>query len=183
MHRYEASVLSALKKKHSMSLEELASASGLGRDEVLWAIENLSESAYLDVKKVQAHTIALSREGQSYASAMLPEEQLLKELKIHTLKAGPLQRATDRAPVVHQAGFCNGQRRNHKNHTAGEGTARCPPTKALFSKSLSNDPDSYPRLSKTQLSELDTLSKRSLITIKERSQVEGITITPKGLEK
>ena len=181
MHRYEASVLSVLKKKHSISLEELVSASDLGRDEVLWAIENLSKSAYLDVKKAPIHTIALSREGQSYASEMLPEEQLLKELKTRTLKAGDLSKEQ-------QLGLQWCLKRGFATVSAGiikitqQGKAQPLPTgEGALLKSLSKDPDSYSKLSKVQLSELDTLSKRSLITIKEKSQIEGIIITPKGL--
>lgn len=180
MHRYESAVLAALKKARALSLPELISASNLGRDEVLWAIENLSKSEYVDVKKANSYAVTLSKEGKAYAESMLPEEQLLKELKTRPLKAGSLSKEQ-------QIGLQWCIKKGFATVNAGtvsatpKGKAQPLPTgEGALLRMLTDDPNSYSGLLKAHKAELETLSKRGLIDAKEKLQIEEVMITPKG---
>ncbi len=81
VHKYEERVLKILRNGGELSLEELVSKSNLGRDEVLWALENLSKRSALKVERVKKIEIETTEEGKKYAETLLPEEKLLRLLE------------------------------------------------------------------------------------------------------
>ncbi len=78
MHEYEIRILSFLKGKKEVSFDDLQET-GLGRDPLLWTIENLSGSGAVSVKKEQYVKAELSNEGEKYLGGF-PEETLLNEI-------------------------------------------------------------------------------------------------------
>ena len=181
MHRYEAAVLSALKKRHEMSLDELMSSTGLGRDEALWAIENLSGLSYVDVEKAAVHEAQLSGEGKKYAESMLPEEALLEALKSGNIKAATLSKERRIGlqwclklglAAVHSGTIkITPKGEKHKGRTS-EGVAL---------KELSENPDRYAELIKRDKEAIERLESRNLVEVKEKSRIRKIIVTPKGL--
>ncbi|MCL5008616.1 MAG: phenylalanine--tRNA ligase subunit alpha [Candidatus Marsarchaeota archaeon] len=181
MHRYEAAVLTALKKKRKMSLEDLMSECGLGRDEVLWAIENLSKGEYLDFEKTTTHTAELTQEGKAYAEEQLPEEELLTLLKSKQLKTADL---SDKQRIGLQWCLKLGLA------VVSAGSVRITPKgkaqgkeadDGVILRRLKKDPNSYDQLEKTSSEQLKRLLSRGLIKLKGRSAIEAIIITQKGV--
>ncbi len=80
MHEYEAKLLSALSKKGSATLEELERTTGLGKDPLLWAIEQLSKKGNIKVSRSTSTAITLTAEGQRHTKEF-PEETLVRKLK------------------------------------------------------------------------------------------------------
>ena len=85
MHKYESLVLKALSEKNGIGLDELVSLSGIGRDEVMWALENLKDKGMVKVEYSENEKIRISEEGSRYVKEGLPEEQLLKRLSEHEI--------------------------------------------------------------------------------------------------
>ena len=48
LHKYEILVLEVLKRLHTASLERLCADSGLGKDEAMWALQNLSDAEMVE---------------------------------------------------------------------------------------------------------------------------------------
>lgn len=80
MHRHELSVLSTLKEAKRLSFDELLDRAELGKDEAMWAIANLLQAGFVEVKKEGAYEWSISREGEEYAKSELPEVSLLKKI-------------------------------------------------------------------------------------------------------
>jgi phenylalanyl-tRNA synthetase alpha chain len=182
MHKYEVAVLNALRKKHSLSFGELASASGLGPDEVMWAIENLLTQGYIETEKEQSHEVSFSTEGKRYAAEALPEERLLKELKKKDLKPSELSKEES---IGMQWCMKLGLAEISKGvlHITANGKAQGLPTSGgIALKQLSENLDSYSSLVKTHKSMIDSLVKRGIISVKEKSRIKEVSITQKGLK-
>ena len=86
MHKYESLVLKALSEKNNIDLDELVSLSGLGKDEAMWALENLKSNGMISVEYAEAERVILSDEAKSYIDAGLPEEQLIGKDELVELK-------------------------------------------------------------------------------------------------
>jgi len=97
VHKYEISVLGALKGRGSESLEAVISASGVGRDEARWAIENLKAKGLVEVSYSQDEVFELTAEGKLYAKEGLPEVNLVAEVKKGEVKTvSELKNGSDR---------------------------------------------------------------------------------------
>ena len=81
MHKYELLVLNILKKHNSITFSELEKKSSLGKDELLWSIENLSNLSLLDLTYKKNNSITLSQEGMLYSKSMLPEDEIINSLQ------------------------------------------------------------------------------------------------------
>lgn len=181
MHRYETAVLSALKKRHAMQLDELMSSTGLGRDEVLWALENLSKLSYASIDKETGYEVLLSKEGKKYAERALPEEELLKTLSLKDLKAADLsgeQRIglqwclkLGLAAVKSGRVSITPKGRDYKGRIKSG---------AVLTE-LSGNPDAYAELIKKDKESLKQLESRGLISVKEKPRIKSIEITAKGI--
>ena len=107
VHRYELSVLDVLKKNHGIALDELVSKAGIGKDEVMWALENLKEKGFVTISYKEQDRMTINAEGKEYARNGLPAEQLLKKVEIRKIKAADLGRkGEDRAAMGKEAGAC-----------------------------------------------------------------------------
>ncbi|MDE1856818.1 MAG: phenylalanine--tRNA ligase subunit alpha [Candidatus Micrarchaeota archaeon] len=85
MHEYEALVLAFLKKRKSSTMEELKEEVGLGQDQIMWALENLSGRGAVKVSKETRVDATLTEEGERYTDGF-PEERLAREIR----KAGQI---------------------------------------------------------------------------------------------
>ena len=90
LHRYELLVLEVLKKLRTSSLEKICAESGLGKDEAMWALQNLSDEGMVELRHSEREKITINEEGVEYAKNGLPEEQLLKELGGKQIKISDL---------------------------------------------------------------------------------------------
>jgi phenylalanyl-tRNA synthetase alpha chain len=185
MHKYEAIVLNILKSGKVLTLDELVNKSGLERDKLAWAIENLSSRNAVDVEKQEAETIELSEEGKSYVKSKMPEEALLEAAKNGSIKVGSLSNKEE------QIGMQWAKKKNLIILNNGiielnsEG-------KAALSKGvedgnvlrlLSKSPEKYSELMKSNKESVLNLIKRGLISTKKKNEIKGVIITGKGLKE
>jgi phenylalanyl-tRNA synthetase alpha chain len=91
LHRHELSVLTALKEKGKLSFGDLLKASGLGKDEAMWAIDNLRAQKLISVASQSEYEVKISREGEEYAKSSLPELALAKRIGSGGLEIGGLK--------------------------------------------------------------------------------------------
>ncbi len=182
LHRYEKLVLDALRAGKSLSLTELMAKSGIGKDEVLWALENLSQQGYADLRKTDSTEATLTNEGREYATSALPEAKLLARLKEGTLEIRSLANEE-------RIGFQWAKQKglvSIKNGTllmAGKGVSASEkglPEERIL-KELGKDPAAYSKFIKSNGAELAELAKRGLIELKRRRSITGISITKKGV--
>lgn len=80
VHKYESLVLKALSEKNGIGLDDLVSLSGIGKDEAMWALENLKSRGMVKVDYSETERVSISDEGKAYVKEGLPEEQLIKRL-------------------------------------------------------------------------------------------------------
>ncbi len=78
MHKYELAVVKALKDSGRQSISALAENTGLSRDKVMWAVENLSSTGAVKVDRTESKSYALTKEAERYLAGDFPEEALLK---------------------------------------------------------------------------------------------------------
>jgi len=177
LHRYESLVLKALREKENMHFEELETASGLGRDETMWALESLKTKDMVNVKYSQRESLALSDEGKAYAEHGLPEERLLEELKKREIKASDLNTQVERIALqwAKKRGLVsieNGRVRMTESgvRAAGEGLVEGRILKGILDRS-------YEFRNKDEVADL---MKRGLVELSTQRLIEIISITDAG---
>ena len=79
MHEYEISILNLLKKEKSADPGYLQEKLGLGKDSVLWAVENLSKNGLVKVDRESRKVPVLTEEGKGYLRKF-PEEELIIDI-------------------------------------------------------------------------------------------------------
>ena len=77
MHEYELAVVRALKAGR-LSISALVENTGLSRDKVMWAVENLSSAGTVKVDRTESKSYALTKEAEQYLAGEFPEEALLR---------------------------------------------------------------------------------------------------------
>ncbi|MDE1865447.1 MAG: phenylalanine--tRNA ligase subunit alpha [Candidatus Micrarchaeota archaeon] len=75
MHEYEIAVLKILKKEKKVDFRELEKASGIDKDRLMWALENLKAGGLVEIQKREEKRYVLTDEGLGYLHGM-PEEKL-----------------------------------------------------------------------------------------------------------
>lgn len=185
MHRYESAVLNSLKHGSSVTLEELLNSTKLKRDELLWALENLSARNSIEVKKQEAESVELSEEGKTYASSKLPEEVLIEAAKKGGIRVSVLTKKED------QIGLQWAKKKDLITITAGI-MELTPGGRAAISKgvdegnalrAISKDPEKYFELIEKDKDAVLNLLKRNLIAIKKKNEIRSIAITNKGIKE
>ena len=160
------------------TFQELVDFTGLGKSEVLWALENLLASGAVEVKKERAMNATLTEEGELYASSTLPEESLIKKLQKSPMKANEMHDGKM------QIGFLWAKKKGlveiSNGHVmltkSGERAAEEGMEDGALIKSFLHDSS----ISKKDEPNARVLEKRGLITIKERAEISSIRITAAG---
>ncbi|MDE1823771.1 MAG: phenylalanine--tRNA ligase subunit alpha [Candidatus Micrarchaeota archaeon] len=183
MHKYEALVLKALKQSGELSFDGLMEKTGLGRSELLWALENLKQNGSVELESSEKATAKIGDEGKAYSTSGLPEEKLLEKLekgavRVSALKSGEEQIGIQWLKKKGLADIKNGMLSLTASgiNALGKGIEES----GLLRK-LAGNPDSYATLYKEHTDALRNLMSRKLITVENRRSIERIRITKKGL--
>ncbi len=96
MHKYELLILKSVRGAGKQELSRLMESVGLGKDETLWALENLKKQGFVEIEYVDSKYFALSDEGRRYAENGLPEERLAKKLGEHKIMVSELKSDDER---------------------------------------------------------------------------------------
>ena len=178
MHEYELKLLSTLANAAGETgIERLEKATGLKLDALLWAIESLSASGFIKVKREASSKVELTEEGKSYLKG-LPEEEL-----VHGLEAnGKLPIAA----VKNNIGLI-WAKKNHwiaidkgGNIILDKEGKLFKEKKKTYSLRSALEEASHGKTGKRE--EMDILLKRNLVSIKEKNAIVSLQITPAGKE-
>lgn len=183
MHKYEAMVLKALRAKNHMGFDELVSASGLGRDEALWALESLKQSGMVDIEYGEEELIDISDEGKEYVKDGLAEEQLLRRMLKENIKAAGLQDQKSRIGLqwAKAGGFIHIDAGELKLTEAGKKAAEEGVPEGMLLRRLAKG--DYDSKALAQLGQqMHNLSKRKLVAVHSERYINRIGITKKGLD-
>lgn len=184
MHAYELTVLKALSEKGTLSLDELSEETGLNRDKVLWAAENLSKAGLVGIKKSSIANAVVSEEAKSYIEKGMPEEQLLARLGKGPVQLNQLSDPVERIGVqwAKRKGLASITGSTIMITTAGSNALRGESEERKVLKSLSSSRDAQGILESSK-EIVESLVKRKLISISTRNAIEGVQITQKGMEE
>ena len=183
MHEYEISILNLLKKQKIASPDYLQENLGLGKDSVLWAIENLSKSGLVKVDRENSKVPILSKEGKEYLNKF-PEEELI--ISIH--RAGGSQSlsqikneialiwAKKNGWIIIEKGQATITDKG--NQIAQEKTQYV--YRDLLNKLSSTDLQKVGKIIEDNSDTINQLRKRNLLEIVDRGSVKSIQITEKG---
>ncbi len=181
MHKYEIAVLRALKKGGGLGLRGVMDAAGLGKDETLWAIQNLAAAGLVTVKKELREEAALSPEGNECADRGLPERILAERLA----SAGPVAIAGLKGKEE-QIGFMWAKKKGLVTIDKGmlrltargrEAAGRGMDEEKIL-KDIQSDRESYSNYKNTEA--VSEFRKRGLLEARSREEASEIRMTEKG---
>ncbi len=183
MHDYEFRVLSALKDRKSLSMEQLAAFTKLRNEPIVWALENLLKAGAIRIEKESTVQASLSEEGRSYLEAF-PEEKVVESIgkakgkvKIYDIKdAIGLNWAKKNGWIVIVGGFA-------QLTAAGEAAVKSGSYEMReVLQELSRGPEAAAKAFSSKRAVVEALAKRGLVEIKERSMISSVSIAQKGAE-
>ncbi len=176
LHKYEILVLEVLKRLHTASLERLCAESGLGKDEAMWALQNLSDAGIVELRHQERERITISDEGVEYAKHGLPEEQLLKELDGKQIKVSSLgEKERIGLQWSKKLGLVDIQNGELRMTDKGKAAANKGFDSARALKEIYEGKGGT-----AHKSILEELSRRKLIEVERRREVSEVAITQKG---
>ncbi len=181
MHEYELRLLKFLGQNKNADFEDLPEKLGLGQDQLLWTIENLAKQNALSVKKHAVKDIVFSDEGKEDINGF-PEEKLVKRIA----DQGKLRISE----IKDQVFFSCANKNGWITIKDGEITLTESGSKVADGADYSahvvlnhlhkaNSEDAVGIISKNK-DVVDSLVKRGLIEIKERSIIDSVSITSSG---
>ncbi len=182
MHKYETALLNSIRQDAWTEFEEALRSSKLSRNELLWAIENLLPGGYIEVQRREVEKVELTEEGAAYATSQMPEELILAKAKKGRLRLSEL------ASKEEQIGFQWAKKKGLVTINAaaleltalGAEAAKKGVEEGEVLRKVAKSPESYPILIEGKKEAVLNLHRRGLISIKKRSEIAGIRLTPKG---
>lgn len=182
MHEYEISILNILKKRKASTPEELEDSLSIGRDTITWALENLSSQGFVKISRDSTKTAKLSDEGKKYLK-QFPEEELVASF----YKSGGKGSASS---VKNEIGLIWAKRngwifiQDGKLSLTEKGTAIAKGNETYNYRELLNKLSSNSNANniiRENESMVKELGKRNLVDILEKSKVNSVELTDKGM--
>ncbi len=184
MHKYELAIIKSLQDGKSKTPEQLMEEVNLGKDELLWAIENLSNISLIDLQREKELAISFFPEGEVYANSLLPEDSLLEKLKSQKkLELKTLISEKDRIALQ----WCIKKKLAQIKDgyliiTPSGEKNKVPSNESILLNSLSKLKVVPKHISAEERSSIDEFKSRKLLEIKEKNNILSIKISKKGLE-
>ena len=183
MHEYERKILEFLSKKGTAELQEIEDVTGLQKDSLMWALESLSTKKEVEIEKEQIHAISLGKEAKEYIQEF-PEEKLIRFIES---KGGRAEAATIKNSIGVTWGKKNGwisinngaitlTDSGKKQLTEGRYKQREALRELAEAQKLNHSDFSRLRV------EIEQLSKRGLIELKQHNAISEVSITKAGQE-
>lgn len=180
LHKHETSILEALKKKKTLGLDALLEETGLGKDEAIWAIDNLSKKDLITVRKEEKGEAKLTKEGEEYAGKELPEQALIRTLVSGRVEIGSLKSKSEQIGLMwaKKKDLVAIENKYLKLTEKGKEAAARELTEDKILKEL-RDKGNYAKYKDSE--EVRELEKRGLLEIKSREELKEVEITQKGI--
>ena len=184
MHEYEVEVLKLLKERRKATLPYLEENLKLGKDAIVWALENLAKDGAVAVSRKDYHTAELTDEGKRYLK-QFPEEGLLVSIQENEDERIPIGEIKDKIALIWS-------KRNGWIEIKGanviltkEGLRILKDKEEYIARKLLGDINSSSGDAREQILSdnkelVQQLSNRNLIKVKERGEVTGASITKAG---
>jgi phenylalanyl-tRNA synthetase alpha chain len=181
MHEYELRLLKFLSQNREAAFDALPEKLGLGQDQLLWTVENLSKRNAVSVKTRPVKDVVLSDEGREDINGF-PEEKLVKKIadrgrvRISEIKDQvALSWAKKNGWISIGEGDVTLTEAGEKAADGGEYDAH-----SILNKLHKASPEEAVALVSKNRDLVDNLTKRGLVEIKDRNVVESISITKAG---
>ncbi len=183
MHKYEQKVLEALAGLGTATPDVIIKFTGLGRDETLWALENLSQRGLAEIRREKVSSAELTSEGAEYANGKLPEEELMekvskKEMRISELKGRKeqigIQWAKKKSLIRIKEGGVLELTEDGRKALSGE------LEEESVLRKLQGDPSLYDKLAERYGAAIENLVRRGLLAVSSRNEIKEIRITREG---
>ena len=178
-------VLSLLNGKKEATLEHLEDGLDIGRDQIMWAVENLAKQNAVSVARERSKGVMLTEEGRQDTTEF-PEEALVKTL----LKSG---KKSNMSEIKDQIGLSWAKRNGWI--TVEKGTAILTSlgeeiasgkkeyrSRAILNKLGKAQPSEVEKISEESKEIVDSFIKRGLLEVTERNLVKSISITKSGAD-
>ncbi len=182
LHEYEIEILKLLKGQKSATPSRLEEQLKLGKDSVVWALENLAKSNAVSITRKSTYGIEISKEGKSYLK-QFPEESLVKALGNGSM---PLEKIMDKIGLIwaKKNGWIEITGKEAK--LLKEGALIADGKKEYATRKLINDlgsakSDALEKLLLSNKEAVQLLSNRNLIKLKERGEITDVSINKSGL--
>lgn len=181
MHKQVEAVLAILQREKNASLNELIEKTGQNKDSVVWALEMLRSKGLASLEKKKVVVATLSDEGLSYAKGMLPEEALLKRILKEKVKVSELNQ-------TERIGFQWLKAKGLVEVKDGfiipkSGAEKAEIEEAGVLKSILENPNDVDGVASSHKPAFENLVKRGLVSIKNREEIVGASITDLGLKE
>jgi phenylalanyl-tRNA synthetase alpha chain len=180
LHKYEIAVLKALKGRSGLGLEDLMKAADLGKDEAMWALQNLIAGGLVDAKSAAREEATLTEEGIGYAEKGLPERRLLGLLEKGDVDAKSLSDRADQIGLMwaKKKGLVEIDKGAVRLTGEGKRAAEGETEDERILKDLRSDAGAYAKYRNT--SAVAEFRKRGLLETRSRKEVREVHITAKG---
>jgi phenylalanyl-tRNA synthetase alpha chain len=180
LHEYEIAILNLLKKQRNADLDYLQGNLGIGKDSVVWAIENLSKAGMVKVDKENTKELRLSAEGKKYLK-QFPEEELVLAVQ----KSGG---SAHLSGIKNEIGLIWAKRNGWITIDKGQITLTEKGVSISQGKNVYNyrellniaDQGKDHKLTDQESAIIGELKKRNLLEIIERGNIKNVEITEKG---
>ncbi len=189
MHEYEISILNLLKSRKTADLDYIQKSLNIGRDSVLWALENLSQSSLIKIDRETRKIPKLTEEGKGYLE-QFPEEGLVKSL----YKAGGSTTMSSLQSLERSSGIgliwakTNGwimvDKGNAKLTEKGKEVAQGKTEykyRSILDELADADMENADKLIRDNDEIINSLKKRNLLEISEKGSIKTVQISEKGL--
>lgn len=182
MHRHEIAVLNALRKNKRLSLKAMLDETGLGRDEAMWAVQNLEVDGLVDVHKEAKEDASLTDEGKKYANEGLPEHALLGKLGSGQMDIRKLSGKEEQIGFMwaKKKGLVAIDKGMVKLTEKGKEKASKGLEEEKILREISTDKDAYEKYKTTEA--IAEFKGRGILETKSREDVSEIVIMPKGMK-
>lgn len=182
MHEYEIAIINLLKKQKVSDVDSLQERLNIGRDSLLWALENLSSSGMVKLNRESRKMPKLSDEGKQYLK-QFPEEALAKELYA--------SKGASMSSIKNEIGLIWAKRNGWITIDKGRasltdaGTAIAQGKRPYDYRELLNQLDKADATNTAKIiadksKMVSDLKNRNLLEIVDRGTIKGIEITEKG---
>ncbi len=181
MHRHEIAVLNALKEAKKLSFNELLKRSGLGTDEVRWALSSLSASKLVELDASVVYSVKLTEEGESYAQNGLPEERLAERAAKKPIALGELSGKEDQIGITwaKRKGLAVTERGALTITASGSKIGAFGTDAGKLLKEFASGKADYERAKGSEAAK--ELVERGLIEASEREEIGSVSVTQKGI--
>ena len=183
MHEYEIAILNLLKKQKSADFDYLQGNLSMGRDSLLWAVENLGKDGLVNIERESSKAAMLTAEGINYLKRF-PEQELVTAIG----KAG---NSMPLSSIKNDIGIIWAKRNNwiviekghvrltDKGREAAKSDSAYAPKDLLSGLNTATQKDAD-ALIKENKELISALKNRNLLEIIDRGRIKAVQITDKG---